>query len=133
MAECFITNLLHSFLFSFVRLLVGFGGDCDQTTAVGASCSGQDCFFYDSNDQIMPSDTTLKPFCSCKYGYFGDYCQYFMTTICLFDESGNTLQPLHEFCVRSGGFCPLPNTNMFCANKGKCSNAGSATLLTKHM
>ena len=70
-------------------------------------------------------------FCSCEYGYFGDLCEHTMTTICLLDDDGNSYQFLHEFCLKSSGFCPLDVGNLFCANGGTCGITGSITSLTK--
>eukprot|EP00536_Pseudo-nitzschia_multiseries_P010692 jgi/Psemu1/26746/gm1.26746_g len=110
-----------------------WGGKCSQRNTINAtwsSCSGQDCFSDDFDDHAMSSDSTLQPFCSCKYGYFGDYCEHWITTICIFDEFGNDYQALHDFCLVSDGFCPLIVGNLYCANGGTCGNAGSGSLVT---
>jgi len=103
-----------------------FGGGCDQTNAVGSSCFRKDCFRDESND-------LSQPFCKCKYGYFGDHCQYLITTLCMLDGSGNSLQGMHEFCLRVNEFCFLPDTNMFCANEGTCGNFRSVPSVTQQI
>ncbi|VEU44543.1 unnamed protein product [Pseudo-nitzschia multistriata] len=110
-----------------------FGGDCDQTNAIDWSCYGEDCFV----DAAHSSDENVTPsFCHCKYGYFGEHCQHFMTTICLIDEVGTDYNAIHEFCLRSGEFCPLPIGhmfpepfgNLFCANGGTCGDTDNFDL-----
>ena len=121
------TNSFESdFLFLFSFNTIGTGGDCDQTAAVEATCGGTDCFRDDIKAQTIEPDTgtvppDFQPFCSCEYGYFGDLCQYEITTICLLDQSGYN-QLLHEVCLQLGGLCPLDIGNRFCTNGGSCGN-----------